>query len=55
MTTPGIHIEHVSVQYGVPQFMTVMTDLRRRSVRECVPGKSKGLAPGWFSRNDRVP
>jgi transposase len=39
----GIDEHFVRRQFGVPQFMTVMTDLRKRSVRECVPGKSKGL------------
>jgi len=39
----GIDEHFVRRQFGVLQFMTVMTDLRKRSVRECVPGKAKGL------------
>lgn len=39
----GIDEHFVRRQFGVPQFMTVMTDLKKRSVRECVPGKTKGL------------
>lgn len=39
----GIDEHFVRRQFGVPQFMTVFTDLKKRSVRECVPGKSKGV------------
>lgn len=39
----GIDEHFVRREFGVPQFMTVMTDLKKRSVRECVPGKAKGL------------
>lgn len=37
----GIDEHFVRRQYGVPKFMTVFTDLKRRSVRECVHGKTK--------------
>lgn len=37
----GIDEHFVRRQYGVPQFMTVLTDLKNRSVRECVFGKTK--------------
>lgn len=39
----GIDEHFVRRQFGVPQFMTVMTDLKNRSVRECVPGKAKSI------------
>jgi transposase len=43
----GIDEHFVRRQYGVPQFMTVLTDLKKRSVRECVLGKTKkGLQAG---------
>ncbi len=37
----GIDEHFVRRQFGVPQFMTVFTDLKNRSVRECVYGKTK--------------
>lgn len=39
----GIDEHFVRREFGVPQFMTVFTDLKKRSVRDCVPGKSKGV------------
>lgn len=37
----GIDEHFVRRQFGVPKFMTVFTDLKNRSVRECVHGKTK--------------
>lgn len=37
----GIDEHFVRRQYGVPKFMTVFTDLKNRTVRECVHGKTK--------------
>lgn len=37
----GIDEHFVRREFGVPQFMTVFTDLKKRSVRECVHGKTK--------------
>lgn len=37
----GIDEHFVRRKYGVPQFMTVFTDLKNRTVRECVHGKTK--------------
>lgn len=37
----GIDEHFVRRQYGAPQFMTVFTDLKNRTVRECVYGKTK--------------
>lgn len=37
----GIDEHFVRREYGVPKFMTVFTDLKNRTVRECVHGKTK--------------
>ena len=37
----GIDEHFVRREYGIPKFMTVFTDLKKRSVRECVHGKTK--------------
>jgi transposase len=37
----GIDEHFVRRQFGYPQFMTIFTDLKRHSVRECVLGKTK--------------
>jgi transposase len=37
----GIDEHFIKRQYGVPHFMTVFTDLNKRTVRECVSGKTK--------------
>lgn len=37
----GIDEHFVRREYGVPKFMTVFTDLKNRTVRECVYGKTK--------------
>lgn len=39
----GIDEHFIKREYGVPQFMTVITDLKNKTVRECVHGKSKGI------------
>jgi len=43
----GIDEHFVRRQFGAPQFMTVFTDLKKHTVRECIPGKTKaGLISG---------
>ncbi|MFP5520769.1 MAG: ISL3 family transposase [Bdellovibrionia bacterium] len=50
----GIDEHFVRRKFGAPQFMTVLTDLKKRSVRECVFGKTKaGLREGLSHMNGR--